>query len=275
MGKNPEQASDFLTWPGSPAGRTEAAPRDLPGTCRGPAGDLPGTENVLSMPGVMLQAGMSDNFPAPSDEKKYAKEKGVFSNLEKELSLGPGKRAEKSIEELAAELEESGAGKLKSPQISAGEEEEGAEAQEDEAKRRMLILRIREIMVSNARDRAEQLRTLLSQAPKGMETMMHDIIQKYTSVLNEPGPQLEEVKVHTQTGTLFEPYSAGPRDEGKDSYQGGPSEPSRLYSGGSRETEDRQFRPGMDTGADTAVKKMMERYRQEEGPEKAGYGEGA
>jgi hypothetical protein len=212
--------------------------------------------------------------PEETGEKTYRKEKSIFDELELEFSKPETGNAGKTIEEIASELPTE---KLKSPELLS--EEENEEKNEDDVsaeRRRMIILRIREIMASSARDRSEQLRALMSTAPRGLESMMQDIIRKYTTVLNEPGPEPEAVKrIETSTGPIFEPYAG--RSDKRDVYSSGPEAPGgpSPYGPPSQEEEARRFRPGIDTGADTAVRKMMGKYRQDESSPKESYSERA
>jgi hypothetical protein len=199
--------------------------------------------------------GMRGDSSFEKERKEYRKEKGILDDLEKELALadiGEKPPAVKSLKELEKEFDE---GKLISPELPE-EEEEQTEEDELNERRKQILLRIREIMASSARNRSEQLRALMAQAPRGMEGMMQEIVRKYTSVLNEPTAPIEApAKIETQTGTIFQAYND--RDEKRGDPYGRPAEGPGLYSEGDRSRDFAAVRGAPDTSAEGAIKRML------------------
>lgn len=181
-----------------------------------------------------------------------------LDDLERELAPREPSAADE-LKELQRGL---GAEKLKSPEL-AGEEEQEA-TPDDEDRRRILMLRIREILASNARDRAERLKALMAQAPRGMESVIADVIRKYSPVLNEPTPPIEPpAKVELQTATIFRSYSETEK-KSSDPYK---TSSDTLYSGGGKTPDFAEVRLGVDTSAETVVKRMTGRLEEEKEPD--------
>ncbi|MFH0961226.1 MAG: hypothetical protein V1820_00915 [archaeon] len=193
----------------------------------------------------------------PDDKEEMRAKLKSLEELESELGGADvfSPEREQGVDEIKQLQKGLGKDKIFSPAI----EPEGTGAQDEddpEQIRRMILLKIREILASNDRNRAENLRALMSQAPKGMESMVAEIVRKYSGIMNEPGAPIEgPKKIEAQTMTIF----AGYREEEKkssDPYQTAGEGPG-FYSAGSRPPDYAEVRQGVDTSPEAAIRKML------------------
>jgi|GEM_PF-5050982 len=208
-------------------------------------------------------------MPSSDENNKpiQKKERELFALDELEKTLGgieerPEESSSDWIKERQKELGKKG---IFSPEISKATEEEERENDQEERMRHLIFLRIREILASGERNRSEKLKALMSQAPKGMEGVVGEIIRKYSPVMNEPTPAIEPPpKVELQTATIFSGYR--PSDERKSDNPYAPvgDAVSGLYSGGGNPPDYAKVRFGTDTSAETVVKRLLGRSDEEE-----------
>lgn len=206
-------------------------------------------------------------MPSSDENNKpvHNKERELFALDELERSLGDFEEKTSSdwIKKRQKELDQS---EIFSPDLSKKDtEKEERENDQEERMRHLIFLRIREILASGEKNRSEKLKALMSQAPKGMEGVVGEIIRKYSPVMNEPTPAIEPPpKVELQTATIFSGYR--PADERKSDNPYAPvgDAVSGLYSGGGNPPDYAKVRFGTDTSAETVVKRLLGRSDEDE-----------
>ncbi len=205
-------------------------------------------------------------MPSSDENKKpgQKKERELFALDELERSLGDFEEKTSSdwIKKRQKELDQS---EIFSPDISKATEEEERENDQDERMRNLIFLRIREILASGEKNRSEKLKALMSQAPKGMEGVVGEIIRKYSPVMNEPTQAIEHPqKAELQTATIFSGYRQSDEMKSDNPYASVGDAVSGLYSGGGNSPDYAKVRFGTDTSAETVVKRLLGRSDEDE-----------